>query len=193
MKPSRLLFAALLPLAIACGDDPTAPVTQITFTGTTTIRNGSTIPSNARVVVIWGVSATSPDYSYVWGTGTINPAGAVTITFNGPPPAGALNLGQVGVGLVVITTDQNLAEGVLPANYSTQSVIGASEDYSIIYTTGLTTQTTTAIPWTARFNGYGLGKVERSTTGFDTFAVADPSTLKLVIDAIANIHVPNWT
>ena len=53
--------------------------------------------------------------------------------------------------------------------------------------------TTTAIPWTTRFNGYGLGKVERSTTGFDSFAAVDASTLKLVIDAIAKINVPNWT
>jgi hypothetical protein len=194
MRLSRLLLAAALPVAIACGDDgPTAPVTQITFTGTTTIRNGTTIPSNARVLVLWGVSATSPDYSYVFGSGTINSAGNVTITFNGPPPAGALNVGQLGVGLVVITTDQTLAEGVVPANYSFPGVIGLSEDYSIIYTSELTAETTAAIPWTARFNGYGLGKVERSTTGFDSFAAVDPSTLKLVIDALANIHVPNWT
>jgi hypothetical protein len=104
-----------------------------------------------------------------------------------------LNVGQVGVGLVIITTDQTLAEGMVPANYTFAGLIGASEDYSIIYTTGLTSETTTGIPWTARFNGYGLGKVERSSTGFDSFALVDPSTLKLVIDAQANIHVPNWT
>src|SRR3954469_24086123 len=112
MQLSRLLLAAVLPVAFACGDNgPTEPVTQITFTGTTAIRNGTTIPANARVLVLWGVSATSPDYSYVYGSGTITSSGAVTLIFNGPPPAAALNVGQVGVGLVIITTDQTLAEG----------------------------------------------------------------------------------
>jgi hypothetical protein len=194
MQLHRLLLAAVLPIALACGDsDPTAPVTKITFTGTTTIRNGTTIPANARVVVLWGVSATSPDYSYVYGSGTINSAGAVAITFNGPPPAAALNLGEVGVGLVIITTDQTLTDGMLPATYSFPGFLGASEDYSIIYSTNLSATTIDGVPWAAQFNGYGLGKVVRSTSGFDSFAVADPATLKLVIDAQSNIHVPNWT
>jgi hypothetical protein len=143
--------------------------------------------------VLWGVSSNINYYSYVYGSGTITSSGAVTITFNGPPPTAALNVGQVGVGLVIITTDQTLAEGMLPANYSFAGLIGASEDYSIIYTTGLTSETTAGVPWTTRFNGYGLGKVERSATSFDSFAAADPSTLKLVIDAQGNINVPNWT
>lgn len=194
MQPSRLLLAAMLPLAMACGDNgPTDPVTQITFTGTTTIRNGTTIPANARVLVIWGVSATSPDYSYVYGSGTINSAGAVTLTFNGPPPTAALNLGQLGVGLVIITTDQTLAEGMLPANYTFEGLIGASEDYSIIYTQNVSSEVASNITWTTQFNGYGLGKVVRSSSTFDSFTIADPSTLKLVIDAMANINVPNWT
>lgn len=195
MQLRRFLAATALPLALACGDDgPTSPVNQITFTGTTTIRNGTTIPSNARVLVVWGVSATSSDYSYVYGTGTINPAGNVTITFSGPPPETALNLGVLGVGLVIVTTDQTLAEGVMPENYSFAGLIGASEDYSIIYNgSSGSSQLVSQAEWPAHFNGYGLGKVVRSNTTFDSFTAADPSTLKLVIDAMANIHVPNWT
>ena len=194
MKPRLLAVAALLPLAISCGESgPTAPVTQITFTGTTTIRNGTTIPANARVLVVWGVSATSPDYAYVFGSGTINSSGAVTLTFDGPPPTAALNLGQLGVGLVIITTDQTLAEGMLPANYNYPGLIGASEDYSIIYTDDVSSDIASNITWTTQFNGYGLGKVVRSDTSFDSFTIVEPSTLKLVIDAMSNINVPNWT
>ncbi|HET9425594.1 MAG TPA: hypothetical protein VFO55_09495 [Gemmatimonadaceae bacterium] len=192
MRIRALPVLAALSLAAACGTDaPTGPQLPATFSGTIEVRNGTTIPANARVLVLWGVSATSPDYSYVYGTGTVGANGTFTITLPAVPPDAALNLNQVGVGLVILTTDQNLAEGMVPSGYAYPGLIGLSENHSIIFTRNLSPDL--SAKWYGRFDGYGLGEVERSTTGFDTFKVAAPNTLEIVVDAMANIRPPNWT
>jgi hypothetical protein len=185
-----LLFAAST--CIACGGDdgPTAPSLPFTVSGTVVVRNGTTIPSNARVLVLWGVSATDPDYSYVYGTGTVTPAGTFSITFDAEPPAAALNNGQLGVGLVILTTDQTLAQGQVPASYTYPGVIGMTADYSIIFTKNLSAGAPT---WASRFAGYGVGLVERSTTDFDSFKVTSSTSLQLIVDDLSKLHAPNWT
>jgi hypothetical protein len=145
------------------------------------------------VLVFWGVSATSPDYTYVWGSGTVGTNGAFSITFDEEPPAAALNVNQLGVGLVVLTTDQELQEGQLPANYPTTNVIGISEDHSIIFTRNLDPELLQEIEWAGRFNGYGLGEVERNNAGFDSFRSVARDALRLIVDDIANLNPPNWT
>lgn len=191
MRVRALALAAVLPLVVACGtDEPTGPTLPATFTGTIEVRNGTTIPSNARVLVLWGVSATSPDYSYVYGSGTIT-NGTFTITFPNNPPTAALNQGQLGVGLIILTTDQNLAEGQVPSTYTYPGLLGFSESHSIIYASGLTGPA--ASDWPRLFNGYGAGEVVRSTTTFDSFKVTSSSSLKIVVDDLSKLRAPNWT
>lgn len=180
-------------LIAGCSDSPTGIQLPVTVSGTIQNRSGATIPANARPVVLWGVSATDPDYSYVFGEGTVNPTtGEFSITFFQELPAAALNQGTLGVGLVILTSDDNLQEGIMPAGYDFSTVIGATEDHSIIFRKGSVTGFENA--WPADFPlGYSVGEVERQTTGFDTFKKVALDVLRLVIDDLANITVPNWT
>jgi hypothetical protein len=192
MRLRALALALALPFVAGCGgDSPTEPQLPITFSGTIQVLNGTTVPANARVLAMWGVSAGSPDYSYVYGTGTVNSNGTFTITFDAEPPAEALNNGEVGVALLILTTDQTLAEGRVPDNYNFSGVIGMTEDHSVIFTKNLTGPR--ASDWPNRFAGYGAGEVERSTTGFDTFKSVALNALKIVVDNPDNIDPPNWT
>ena len=192
MRLRTLAFIVAMPLIAGCGGDgPTAPKIPVTFSGLIQVRNGATIPANARVLALWGVSATSPDYSYVYGSGTVNPAGAFSITFDAEPPAEALNNGQLGVALVILTTDQTLAQGRVPATYNYPGLLGMTEDHSVIFTKNLSADQ--AKSWPGRFSGYGAGQVERSTTGFDSFKSMAVDALRLVVDDLTKIHPPNWT
>lgn len=187
-----LTLLAAFTLAAGCSDDPiTSPTLPVTFSGRFEIQNGTTVPANARVLVLWGVSAGTPDYSYVFGSGTVGANGAFTITFNANPPTAALNLNQVGVGLVILTTDPSLVEGQLPAGYAFPGLLGMSEDHSIIFTQNLSAELSSE--WFGRFNGYGLGEVERSTTTFDSFRSVARDALRLIVDDRANLRGPNWT
>jgi hypothetical protein len=182
-----------LTLAVACGggDTLTAPTLPVTFSGTIQVRNGTTVPANARLLALWGVSAGSPDYSYVFGSGTVNAAGTFSITFTADPPAEALNNGQLGVALLILTTDQTLGAGKVASTYTYPGVIGMTEDYSIIFTKNLSAELQK--DWPGRFAGYGAGQVERNTNGFDSFKSAAFNVLKIVVDELAKIHPPNWT
>jgi hypothetical protein len=191
MRLSTLALALVLPLVASCGDSPTEPQLPITFSGTIQVRNGTTVPANARVLALWSVPAGSPDYAYVYGTGTVNSNGTFTITFDAEPPAEALNNGELGVALLILTTDQALAQGKVPANYTYPGLIGMTEDHSVIFTKNLTGAN--AAGWPNRFAGYGAGEVERSTTGFDTFKSVALNALKIVVDNLNNIDPPNWT
>jgi hypothetical protein len=192
MRLRAIALVVALPFVAGCGGDgPTAPKIPVTFSGLIQIRNGATIPANARVLALWAVSATSPDYSYVYGSGTMTSAGAFSITFDAEPPADALNNGQLGVALVILTTDQTLAQGKVPANYAFPGLLGMTEDHSVIFTKNLSAEL--ANSWPGRFSGYGAGQVERSTTGFDSFKSMALDALRLVVDDLAKIHPPNWT
>jgi hypothetical protein len=186
-----LAFLATMSLGIpGCSDDPVSPSLPVTFSGTIQVLNGTTVPPDARVVVLWGVSATSPDYTYAWGIGTSGSNGTFTITFSEEPPAAALNQGELGVGLVILTTDQTLQEGQVPATYTYPGVIGMSENHSIIFTKNLSSSL--QADWPGRFSGYGLGEVERASP-FDSFKSVARDALKLVVDDPANLNPPNWT
>ena len=194
MRARAIVLASTVTLAaaVACFDDGiTEPEIPITFTGALHVVNGKPVPPNARVLVLWTVSESTTDYEYVFGSGKMNDDGTFSITFDQAPPVGALNMNQVGVGLVILTTDQSLAQGQVPENYGFPGLIGMSEEFSIIYTQNLTG--TLAVDWPSRFIGYGLGEVERNTNGLDTFKVVARDALRVVVDDFANLTPPNWT
>ena len=115
--------------------------TPFRASGTLDFRKPVQLPENARVIVIWSVISASPGYAYVFGEGTIalNDS-SFEIVFDEPPPPQALNwsgTAALGVGIVIITTDQNLmSRSTLPETYSNAGVLGASGRYGLIYIQG---------------------------------------------------------
>jgi hypothetical protein len=60
----------LLTVALAGCSDSTDSSQGFVVTGTIQNNSQASIPPDARLVVAWGVSSGSPDYSYVFGEGT---------------------------------------------------------------------------------------------------------------------------
>jgi hypothetical protein len=178
-------------------EPPTAP--PFTVSGTLNYRKQIQVPDNARVVVVWGVTAVSPDYSYVFGEGTIDfENNSFEIEFNGPPPSEALNWvgsSALGVGVLIITTDQTLGTGILlPESFSETDILGASGQYRIIYANGNLETLEKLLGWLNAFNqGYSAGKgIEIPNSIFDGFEPIDPTTIEIIIDDLENIEFVNW-
>ncbi len=197
VRRARLTLASVLVAAAVAGClDGTGPGAGFVVTGRIQNNTGAPIPAGARLVVVWGVSAGSPDYAYVFGEGAIDPmTGTVYVRLDGPPPAEALNNGVLGVGFIVATTDQSMKDGdVFSSGSSPTNVIGITGQHAVIFVNGH--PDTTQVPkWATEFDsGYSLGvgvKVPGSV--FDKFVPASPSSALLIIDALANIEIVNWT
>jgi len=189
-----LLLAAVLvaPLVSGC-ENGTGPAASLLVTGQIQNNTGAPIPAGARVVVVWTVSSGSPDYAYVFGAGTIDPAtGTFRIEFDQTPPVEALNVGALGVGFVVATTNQTLKDGDIITN-SMPEVIGITGQHAVIY---LKSQqdAMTFRDWVAEFStGYSVGVGVPVQGSFDKFVPVSPSAAVLILDDLANIDIVNWT
>lgn len=188
---SALIATLLVASAVACGDS-NDPGTGFVVSGTIQNNTGSPLPANTRVLVAWTVTSGTPDYSYVFGEGTINPAnGTFQIQFDQPPPAPALNTGQLGVGIVFATTNQTVGTGVHVDDVAVEELIGAAGRHGVIFIGDPSIQ----IPgWAADFpTGYGVGVGVDVENDFDQFQPASQSSVVLIIDDLANIDFVNWT
>jgi len=186
-----VIIAGLLSAAaVACGDD--GPSNAFVVTGTIQNNTGSPLPANTRVLVVWQVSSGTPDYSYVFGEGTVDAnAGTFRIQLDQPPPTEALNAGSLGVGLIVATTNQTVGNGGSIDDATLAEVVGAAGRYGVIYVAPSGTQYR---DWATEFaNGYGVGVGVDVVGDFDRFEPADPSSVVLIIDALENIDFVNWT
>ncbi|HET7469698.1 MAG TPA: hypothetical protein VFJ81_08475 [Gemmatimonadales bacterium] len=129
LAPLALAFS----LVTACGDSTDSSNDLFAVGGQLTNVGGQPVPGNARVVVAWVVTSAGPDYTYIYGEGTVQ-GGSYHITFTAPPPAVALNAGQVGVGIVLLTTGTGLHSGMrledAPAN---TVLLGGTGNYAVIY------------------------------------------------------------
>ena len=182
-------------------EKPTLVPLEIPFkvSGTLNYRKQIQLPENSRVIVLWTVTAVYPDYGYVFGEGTIDFSNnTFDIEFDEPPPFEALNWlasDALGVGTVIITTDQTLESGkILQENFSTADIQGASGQYGIIYVNG-NFETLEMADWINKFNqGYSAGKgIEIPNSVFDGFEPIDPTTIEIIIDDFENIEFVNWT
>jgi len=128
----------------------------------------------------------------VFGEGTIDAAaGTFRIQLDQPPPALALNTGQLGVGIVFATTNQTISTGMDVADFPIAEVIGAAGRYGVIYIGDPSTE----VPnWAASFeSGYNVGVGVDVVDDFDRFAPTAPSGVVLIIDDLENIDFVNWT
>ena len=188
----------LTPLALAlgflaaCGDSSGSSDTVFVVRGPLTNQSSQAVPANARVVVAWVVTSASPDYTYIYGEGTVQ-GGTYRVTFTAPPPAEALNDGQIGVGIVLLTSGSGLHSGMrledAPAN---TVLLGGTGNYAVIYKA---VDTVTRVDWAGPFPlGFGAGVGVKRPGDFDAFAPTDPTGLELfVVDDIDQIDFVNWT
>jgi hypothetical protein len=179
--------------AAACGGDSSGPSDALlTVSGSISNPLGQPIPPTARVVIAWVVSATQSDYAYVFGQGTVQ-GGRFQVTFREPPPAEALNAGQLGVGIVVLTTSSGLRDGVHLEDVvlDPSELLGATGQYAVIYKA---TDSVDQVDWEDAFPlGFGAGIGVDRDNGFDAFAPTAPTSLELIVDDIDNIDFVNWT
>jgi hypothetical protein len=199
-----LLLGAIV-LLPGCKDDNTVDPPQetgvYTIKGKLKFNKPATVPANARVLVGWEVSSGSPDYVYMFGEGKVNMADSTySIVFKKDPPIEALNRRDstygLGVGIILLTTDQTVTEGVLPKNKLDDSsdAIGVVSDYAVVYIKGSSDSVAQLREWTRAFHaGFNAGQVVRSTTDFDSFIPIQPNLLDLIIDYFANYKGINWT
>jgi hypothetical protein len=197
MKNILICSSAFLFLGIvACGGGTSSTTTSGGTSGGGGSFSGSAQtdspapPSGSKVVVVWSVSSGSPDYSYAFGSGSVNGAGA-SFSFASNPPSDALNAGKLGVGLLaVVDSSIGLPEGKL-GDTALDNVLALSADYAIIFRAS--TDTVRKDGWDSAFpQGYACGKCVPSDAGFDSFVAVDCSQIRLV-PASSKPRVCNWT
>lgn len=180
-------------LVVGCGD-ATGPREDLVVTGTIQNNTQAAIPANARLLVVWVVSATSPDYSYVHGEGTINAAAGTFRVALTAPPSAALNGGRLGVGILVLTTNAAIGEGDDIEDLPDADLVGAAGAYGVIYVAGDPADAAGIRAWAADFpTGFAVGIGQEVPDDFDRFVPIDPSAVVLIVDDIANIDFVDWT
>ena len=187
LVPLALTLAALS----ACSDSNGSSDADFVVRGPLTNVSGQPIPANARVVVAWVVTSGTPDYTYIYGEGTVS-AGTYRVAFTAPPPDQALNDGQIGVGIVLLTSGTGLHSGMrledAPAN---TVLLGGTGNYAVIYKA---VDAVTRVDWAGQFPlGFSAGAGVERPGDFDAFAPTDPNGLELLVDDIDNIDFVNWT
>ena len=189
----RTAVAAALLTAISLGcSDSGGPAEGFVVTGTIQNNTGAPLPANTRLLVAWVVTSGDPDYTYVFGEGSIDPAaGTFRIEFDDPPPAQALNLGSLGVGIAFATTNQAVGNGFDIGRSPPGELIGATGRHGIIFIGDPAIENP---QWATQFNtGYGVGVGVDVENDFDRFEPAAASSVVLIIDDLANIDFVNWT
>jgi hypothetical protein len=175
-----------------CGDSTGTSDSLFTIRGTITNPSGQPIPSRARVVVAWVVSAASPDYTYIYGEGTVQ-GGSFRLTFTQPPPAAAVNAGEIGVGVVLLTTSTALRSGVHleDAAVAEGELLGATARYAVIYKAA---DTVTLVDWADAFPlGFSAGSGVERPGEFDAFTPSSPTSMELIVGDLDQIDIVNWT
>jgi hypothetical protein len=188
---TALLASLLTVISLGCSDSNN-PGDGFVVTGTIQNNTGQPLPANTRVLVVWVVSSGSPDYSYVFGQGTVDAAaGTFRIQLDQSPPAIALNTGGLGVGVIVATTNQSIENGDDVEDVQLSELVGAAGRHGVIFIDQNGVQDP---EWATAFeSGYGVGVGVDVVDDFDRFEPADPSSVVLIIDDIENIDIVNWT
>ena len=193
----HVVIASGLAAVAGCTQELTTPGggEQITVSGTLANKTNKPLPGGTRVLVAWEVVSGSPDYTYVFGEGTIQETrNSFTIDFDGPPPAEALNSFGLGVGIIFLTTSTSLKEGSDVQRLAESEIIGAAGQHAVIYLKREPTELGVNAGWAGRFKrGYNVGRGIDLPGTFDGFEPVSPSSVEVIVDAIRNIGFVNWT
>lgn len=206
MRPSFCRLAPLLAaatLATGCsGGEATAPdrtpaPLPYTVSGTLSGPRLATLPADTRAVIVWAADDGAGDYGYQWGSGTVDAAsGRFSITLAEDPPTVATfsgaNGARLGVGFVVLVPAGEARVGRIDDATFTERALGAAGQHAVIYTAG----SPAGVVWASRFRaGYNVGRGVPARAGetFDTFEPVPPGTVQVIVDALRNIRVVNWS
>jgi hypothetical protein len=163
-----------------------------------TAEAGHTVPASGELVVVWTVSAGSPDYSYAFGRRSFADTTTVALPLGTPPPAEALNYG-LGVAIILaVSPEASIPDGRLDdATESTLEAgafLGAASNQAIIYRNPASATDITW--WASDFEtGYscGEGVPNPAGSGFDGFRPIECSDVIIRFDDPAAFDFPNWT
>lgn len=194
----------MLPPNNSSGSRKSPTVNNGTLTGN--VRFEEELPDNARLLVLWDVTATDPDVTYVFGEGTIDPATKTfRITLPEIPDAGAMNwydntawtptsgeplLIELGVAYVIVTTDQQLEQGKYYETYALENKFRGTIDNTCLiyrYYRDLPASLCSS-EWYSRFDvGYSFGTgVPNTTCAFDGFTPLTSGQPTLIINSDAD-------
>ena len=164
-----------------------------------TLEAGSdrAIPDSGEILVVWVVSAGSPDYSYAFGRESFADTTTVALPLGTPPPAEALNHG-LGVGFILaFSGESGIPDGRLDDTTETaleSSIFGAASNQAIIYRAD--TSSGTGVWWADDFApGFacGEGVPNPAGSGFDGFSPIDCGDVTIQFVPFELITFPNWT
>lgn len=194
----RLALATVLAAALAASgcadlDSPGGGEAEesITVIGDIQNESGEALPSDARLLLVWTVTTSSTDYDYVYGEGTIDAsAGTFTLALSEPPPAAALNAGIVGVGLLIVTTNQEIGTGDSTEGLEAE-ILGASPRYAVIWRVP---GASGGLDWVDAFDsGYGVGIGKDIPDDFDIYEPSISNEMTVIIDDLSNMDFVDWT
>ena len=163
------------------------------ISGTINDLAGSNVNASTRVLVAWNVISGSPDYTYVYGEGSLDLA-AKTFSVELPdnPPAEALNSSGLGVGLIIFTNDAQIKVG--DKITGSLSIVGGAPAHSVIFIReNATNLATYSDGWPTRFVvGYSVGEgYDVPNTVFDGFRPAANTGVIAQTNLVAHPWV-NW-
>ena len=142
----------------------------------------------SKVIVIWQVTFTSPDYVYKYGEASVT-GNSFSLSLAGPPPTDALNAGALGVGLLALVKDTTSVPDGKLTTFPQSEVIGSAPEMALIYREK---PLAGAPSWVNKFPmGYSCGKVSGKQGSFVTFTPTDCSKLQVTVSS--NPQFPNWT
>jgi hypothetical protein len=149
------------------------------------------------------VSSSSPDYSYIFGEGTVDTLSKTfRLIYFSQPPAEVLNVNQLGVAYLFLVANPSLSQGKITNTRGiTDStfLLGAISDRAIIYINGDPQTGNVFRQWEKDFHfksGYNFGKAWYKTGGVgqDGFEPDSSGSIELIIDNnMQHFSFPEWT
>ncbi|MGE3802875.1 MAG: hypothetical protein AB7H80_17805 [Candidatus Kapaibacterium sp.] len=210
-----LLLALIIGGAVGCSDKLVPPTTEDskgTLSGTIVNETGQPIPEDATIIVAWSVSSGNPDYTYVYGEGTINREKNTFSVDIQDLPAPAMNTFydnfSFGVGyLIVVSKSQAetiFAQGRTIYGDIEEPLYGAANFSNVIYVNkdidSLDAPGECRSSWLRTFSkGFGFGKGKKAAEfegncTFDGFTPAPSDEIEIILNNDPNRFAGvNWT
>ena len=199
------LVAASLAITLACTLVTSSPLLQrsantsepfFTISGTLNPVSETTIPGNTRVLVLWTVLSSEPEYLYVFGEGTLDFQNyTFVIHFDGPPPNEVMNQIEdlsLGYGRVILTSNQKWHGQIFQDSFSRDEILGIAASDLILFIDG-NVDSVPNVDWLKNVGqGFSVIREIKASSGSETFELVDPASMHIIIDDLDNIEIADW-